>query len=210
VQVSRREADVHLLPEGGFPGPIKDETFRQPPRDAVAPSENGKRVQGGEKRHRALHSVLSPFGPILPSPVQSLPEAPHPQTILSNTQSWVLVFQSNIQMHPILASGLPQAGETEPYPLKMIVEGDPCVRKTSFRIPKPPLKIGDPVSASSRLLTEVSEQAETERHHGLQEVREERHGQFGRCRGGRGAEIRGKVGNREVRFMADGRNDGDP
>jgi hypothetical protein len=113
-------------------------------------------------------------------------------------------------MHPLLASGLPDAGEGEPHPLEMIVEGDPGIGKTPFRIPEPSLKIGHPVPPPPRLLMQAPGQAEADRLHGPQELRTKRYGQLGRCRRGRGTEVRREVGDGEVRFMADGRNDGDP
>ena len=158
----------------------------------------------------ACTRFLSSARPVSPRPRAGSFRGPQPQAILADPRPGVPVFQADVQMHPCLSTGLPQAGEGEPHPLEMIVEGDPGIGKTPLRIPEPSLEIGDPFPAPPPLLTQAADQPEAQRPYGFQKLRAERHRQFSRGRRGRRPEVRREVGDGEVRFMADGRDDGDP
>ncbi len=129
---------------------------------------------------------------------------------LGNPRSGIPMFQTDGEVDILLAADLPQVVERDPHPLHGVVQGDPDIGETPFRIPEAPRELSRPFPEELRFEAPSPDQAEPERLERLQELSAERDGEFGRRRGGRGPEVRGKIGDGEVRLMADRRDDGDP
>ena len=120
------------------------------------------------------------------------------------------VFEADGEIDPLLAADLPQVVERDPHPLCGVVQGDPHICKAPFRVPETSRDVRHPLPEALRFEPPPTDQAKPERLERLQELRAVRDGKLGRRRGGRSPEIRGEIGDGEVRLMADRRDDGDP